>query len=264
MKDKNKKPIKWYINSILIFLICCTPILMIILLYIGNTTGNRMCVIWSIAIYPIVSIIVVPNTIIHAISDNKFQEEFDSRKEFLDKYYIKVDNTEKYYKIIISNQIKRAVISSVIIITIVFGLLCLVFNFYLNNGPEHLDDRPIILKLFRPSYKVEGRIFLVTMLLLIFGLPSIVYSIASNIHKLLVFRKKKYFCYKVIVENIDFRDSLYIKSTKDTDINKFKSLKKHKKNIYNDYKCIGISKKEVINKEVIMILTPGYVYLLNE
>lgn len=261
MKEKDKKPIKWYINSILIFLICCTLILISILLIFGSATENGMYIIW---IYPILSIIAVPNTIIHAINDNKFQEEFDSRKEFLDKYYIGVDNTEKYYKIIMSDQIKKAIISSGIIIAIILGLLCLLFNFYLNDGPGHLDDRPIILKLFRPSYKVEGRIFLVTMLLLIFGLPSIVYNIASNIHKLLVLRKKKYICYKVIVENIDFRDSLYIKSTKDININKFKSLKKHKKNIYKDYKCVGISKKEVINKEVIMILTPGYAYFFNE
>ena len=187
------------------------------------------CIIWSVAIYPILSIIAVPNTIIHAISDNKFQEEFDSRKKFFDKYYIGVDNIEKYYKIIMSDLIKKAVISSVIIIIIVLGLLCLSFNFYLNDGPGHLDDRPIMLRFFRPSYKAEGGIFLVTMLLLIFGLPSIAYNIASNIHKVVVFRKKKYFCYKVIVENIDFRDNLYIKSTNDININKFKSLKKHKK-----------------------------------
>lgn len=91
---KNKKSIKWYINSILIFLVCCTPILTIILSIIGNTTENRMCIIWSVAIYPILSIIAVPNTIIHAISDNKLDDkEFVSRKIFFDKYHIGVDNT---------------------------------------------------------------------------------------------------------------------------------------------------------------------------
>lgn len=106
--------------------------------------------------------------------------------------------------------IKKTIILAILVITIVFGLLYLSFNFYLNDGPEHLDDRPITLRLFRPSYKAEGGIFLVTMFLLIFGLPIIEYIIAANIHKILLFNKKKYCCYKAIVENIDISDNVCI------------------------------------------------------
>jgi len=102
------------------------------------------------------------------------------------------------------------------------------------------------------------------MLLLLFGLPSIAYIIALNINKIVTFCKNKYFCYKVIVENIDLSDNLYIKSTKDTNRNKFKSLEKHKKNIFKQYKCLGISKEKALNTEVIMILIPGDSYLLKK
>ena len=264
MNDKKKKPIRWYINATLFLGACCTPILMIILLIIGNTTEKEIYIILGIAICPILSIVAVPNAIIYAVKSNKFKDEFESRKRFLDKYYVCVDDEGKYYKIIIFDLIKKTIISSVLIVTLVFGLLYLSCNFYINDGPNHLNDRPIASRLLRPSYKVEGGIFLVTMLLLLFGLPSIAYIIALNINKIVTFCKNKYFCYKVIVENIDLSDNLYIKSTKDTNRNKFKSLEKHKKNIFKQYKCLGISKEKALNTEVIMILIPGDSYLLKK
>lgn len=262
MKMKNKKSLKLKINHLLIALICCTPILTIILLTIGNSTQNSMYIIWSIAIYPILGIIAIPNIILHAFSENKLEEkDFIIRKAFFDKYYISVENTEKYYKMVRLDLIKKSIIAFIVTTVVILSLLILFANWYVNNGPNHLNDRPIILKIFHPSREVEGRIFLITFFLLIFGLPIIEYVISIYIHKILLF-KKKFCCYKVIVENIDFDHNLHVKSV--NNFNGFKLNRKHKRNVFENFKCIGINEKDILNKEVIMIIIPGFVYLINE
>lgn len=251
---KNKKSVKSYVNSILIGLVCCTSILSIILVIIGNP-------VWGIAIYPILGIIAIPNIIMHAIKNNKLDEnDFTLRKNFFDKYYIKVDNTEKYYKMILFDLIKKSIISSVGTIVIVFGLLYLSASWYINDGPDHLNDRFILSKMFHPSRKVEGGMFFITIFLLTFGLPIIAYVIITNIYKVLTFKKKKYYCYRAVVENIDLSHNLHVKSVKKT--NGFNLDRKHDRNEFKNYKCIGISKAEIINEEVIIVLIPGTAYLI--
>lgn len=248
------------INSILLFLVCCAPIVTIVLSIIGNKTDNRMLVIWSVAIYPVISVIAVPNAIMHAVSDKSFAD----RKLFFDKYHSKIDDDGKYRQLILPDLLKRTVISSLAIICVVLGLLFMVFNFYLNDGPSHLSDRPTILRLFRPDYKAEGGIFLLTMLLLIFGLPLIAHTIATGLHRISLLKRNRYFCYKVFVESIDSKDKLHVRTTKDFKDKDFKHIKNLKQNTFDDFNCVGMEKEDARNKEVILVLIPGYAYLLNE
>lgn len=261
--NKQKTTIIKKINAVLLFLICCSPIATIVLAIIGNKTDNRLCTIWSVAIYPVISAIAVPNAILRAVSDNRFKEDFTERKTFFDKHHTKTDDVGEYRQMILPDLIKTAIISSVAIIAVFLGMLYLSFNFYLNDGPSHLADRPTILRLFRPDYKAEGGIFLLTMLLLILGLPLIAHTIASGVHRISLFRKNRYSCYKVHIENVDSKGKLHVRTTKDINGKGIKHIKNLKKNTFDDFKCIGMKKEDIINKDMILVLIPGYAYILN-
>ena len=274
MKKENKKTIKSIINKILIGMIICTPIVTVVLMIMADAQQNDFYSVMSIAIYPILGIITSPNVIMYAIKNNKEEnEEFYSKKEYLDKHYTVIDDIDKYYKMIKRKLTIKTIINIILIITVILYLSYCTYNLHVNGVEEYLNNRPLVFKILRSNTKVEGGILVSTFLLLIFAVPAIIYGITVNLHRRFTFSKDKIRCYRAIVSNLDLKDWIYIKTGDDDknvyynhkihkDYNKFIKIKE--KNGFKYYKCIGINKKEIINKEVTVVVMPEFAYLIYE
>ena len=274
MKKENKKTIKSTINKILIGIIICTPIAIIILMIMSDATQDNFYHVINIAIYPILGIIASPNIIMHAIKNNKEEnEEFYSKKEYLDKHYTIIDDIDKYYKLTKRRMTIKTIINIILTIIVILYLSYCTYNLHVNGVEEYLNNRTFIAKLIRSNTKVEGGILVSTFLLLVFAVPTIIYGITVNLHRRLTFSKDKIRCYRAIVSNFDLKDWIYIKTCDDDknvyynhkihkDYNKFIKIKA--KNGFKYYKCIGIDKKDIIDKEVTVVVIPEFAYLIYE
>ena len=101
MKNENKITIKSIINKTLIGIFLSAPIIIVILMIISDSRQDNFYYAISIAIYPILGIVASPNIILHAIKNNKEEdEEFYFQKKYLDSHYTVIDNVDKYYKFV--------------------------------------------------------------------------------------------------------------------------------------------------------------------
>ena len=274
MKKENKTTIKSIINKILIGIILCAPIITVILMIIADSRQDNFYYAISIAICPMLGIIASPNIIMYAIKNSKKEDEdFYSKKEYLDANYTVIDNIDKYYKMIKRKITIKIIINIILIIVVVLYLSYCAYNWYVKGGVESLNNRPLIFKLLRSKTKVEGRMFFSTILLQLFAVPTIIYGITVNLYRRLTFSKDRIRCYRAIISNFDLKDWIYIKTGDDDknvyynhkihkDYNRFKKIKE--KSGFKYYKCIGISKKEIIDKEVTVVFVPEFAYLIYE
>lgn len=274
MKNENKITIKSIVNKTLIGIFLSAPIIIVILMIIADSRQDNFYYAISIAIYPILGIVASPNIILHAIKNNKEEdEEFYSKKKYLDSHYTVIDNVDKYYKFVKRKITIKAIVNIILIIVVILYLSYCSCNWYLNGGIENLNNRPLVSKLLRSNTKIEGGVFFSTILLVLFGVPVIIYGIAVNLHRRFTFSKDKISCYRTIIANFDLKDWIYIKTGDDDknvyynhkihkDYNRFKKIKA--KSGFKYYKCIGISKKDIIDKEVTVILIPEFAYLIYE
>lgn len=92
MKKENKITIKSIINKTLIGIFLSAPIIIVILMIIADSRQDNLYYAISIAIYPILGIVASPNIILHAIKNNKEEdEEFYSKKNILRSKFSTLD-----------------------------------------------------------------------------------------------------------------------------------------------------------------------------
>ena len=96
--------------------------------------------------------------------------------------------------------------------------------------------------------RIQGRAFMVILIIFIVGMPYLVYLFFNTILRLRVLMKREYFVYHAVVSNVDFVDMTF--------------CYKHRLYKYKYCACVGIRAKDVDNTPATLVFLPDEVYLI--
>lgn len=249
-KVEKSKTFKWYLNKVLLVITCLTPLVAIILIAVSYENNKTLMYI-SFGLFPFVSIISVPNTILYAIKESKkLESDFVPRKNSLDKKFLQEENKETYKSKILFATIRHFLFLILLTIVVLFIIFWRSGSYFATGGPERTRNRSVIRKILVKSRYVEGRAFLLFFGVVLFVIPILAYNITLFVCNIRAVLRRKYYIYNAKVSEI-VNGTIHIIGKKDTDTYTLKSCK-----------CIGISKKNLMDKNVIVIFILDKIYLI--
>ena len=240
---------KKVLHNIYIALLILLPIVGFALIGVGAEKDNDRILSIGIILYPIFGILLSPKMVKIAKKElASLTNHYNLTNKFHEKNLELVENSEVYNSKIIFKTITNAIFCVLLLIVV----MILFFNISGDNlsdeGHLRLENRPIAFKMVRTTNKVEGGSALTFFSIMLFGIPAIVYAITYLSGKIRPVLKKKYKAYKAKVEYVDQDGDIHIISNKSRDS-------------FDNYKLVGIRKKNIVEKDVIVVFTIDETYL---
>ena len=252
IRDKeieNVKPVKWYIDKILISLTVNLIItaLTVFTLQSGEGVINYLV---GFAIFPFIGIITTPNVIKYVIKDTeKWKHIFykngnlENTKK-LDKYY-RVKPPVAFEKKLLFAVYKNQFLNVLVVIGVMAVIIFLSVN-YMATDHSYTDN--VITNIIQiRANRSFGCIFFSMIIFLTFGIPIIAFYISNSLKKIRIVRNHEYIVYHAIVTSVD-----------NSKITIFDG------NIHYTYKyctCVGIKEKNINRTPATLIFVPDDVFL---
>ena len=237
---------KKVLNNIYIAILILLPIVGFALIGVGAEKDNDRILSIGIILYPIFGILLSPKMAKKELAS--LTNHYNLTNKFNEKNLELVENSEVYNSKIIFKTITNAIFCVLLLIVV----MILFFNISGDNlsdeGHLRLENRPIAFKMVRTTNKVEGGSALTFFSIMLFGIPAIVYATTYLSGKIRPVLKKKYKAYKAKVEYVDQDGDIYIISNTVPDR-------------IDNYKLVGIRKKNIISKDVIVVFTIDETYI---
>lgn len=241
--SKNIKPVKWYINCILISLTInlIVPALTIITLEEDNIINY----IIGFCMFPLIGIITTPNIVKHVKTDKTRWKgilykngNLHEIKNSKDCY--KVDTPVPYEKKILSAVYSEQIKNILVVVGIMAFVMVIGIHYMIT---EHSYTNLIELRAKRSF----GFIFFVMIFFSSFGIPIIAYYITHALKKISIVKKHEYMAYHVIVPRVN-NGKIYI----------------YDKNKHYKYKyctCVGIREKDIDFTPATLVFIPDDVLI---
>lgn len=248
MKKKKKEKSKFSLSKLLLILLILIPIIGFLLIVVSD---NDTLMFIGFGSFPLFGMLSIPFAIKFG---RKYVKELDTNyeesKSNLDKGFNKNENINDYHKRVVFQIIKTAIIAIIAIIIIMIFLLYRSGNIFTDEGQTWLENRSTVSKVFHKNRDIEGGAFLFVFGILTFGIPIIAYAITYYAHKVRFILKRKYISYIGTVDHIDLKYRIHLIGKND-----------EYKHIIDSYKRIGIRKKDLIGKEVVLVFSLDKVYI---
>ena len=249
-KDKeNVKPLKWYINSILISLTVNLIItaLTVITLQPGDGIVNYLV---GFAIFPFIGIITTPNVVKHVKKDTEKWKHIFYKNGNLEN----VKKTKDYYRIKPPVAFEKKLLFAVyrnqflnVLVVIAIMAFIIFLSIHHMTTDQSFTDNMITNVLQTRANRRFGFIFFLMLIFLAFGIPIIAYYIAHSIRKIKVVKNHEYIVYHAIVTSVNS--------------GKITIFDGNKRYTYNYCTCVGIKEKNIHRTPANLIFIPDDVFL---
>lgn len=247
--NENVRPLKWYINNILIALTTNLIItaLTVITLQPGDSIINFLI---GFAMFPFIGIITTPNIVRYVKKDTETWKHIFYRNGNLqntkksDKYY-RVKPPVAFEKKLLLAVYKNQFLNVLVVIGIM-AVIIFVCVHYMVTDHSYTDNVVTNIMITRAN-RSFGFIFFLTLIFLAFGIPIIAFYISNSLKKIGVVRNHEYIVYHAIVTSV-----------RNGKITIFDG------NVHYTYKyctCVGIKEKEINRTPTTLIFVPDDVFL---
>lgn len=249
--NENVKPLKWYINCILISL--TINLIVSALTIITLEEGNIINYIIGFCMFPLIGIITTPNIVKHVKSDTTswkgiLYKNGNLHKVKNSKDYYKVDTPVSYEKEILS-AVYREQIKNILVVVGIMAFVIVIGIHYMIT--DHSYTGNVISDLMKLKAKrTFGFVFFVMLFFSSFGIPIIAYYISHALKKISVVKKHEYMAYHVIVPRVK-NGKIYI----------FDNNKHYE---YKYCTCVGIKEKDVDFTPATLIFIPDDVLIFSD
>lgn len=246
--SENIKPVKWYINCILISL--TINLIVSALTIITLEEDNNINYIIGFCMFPLIGIITTPNIVKHVKKDTTRWKDILYKNGNLHKIknskdYYKVDTPVPYEKKILSAVYSEQIKNILVVVGIMTFVMVIGIRYMIT---EHSYTENVIGNLIELKAKKSfGFIFFVMIFFTSFGIPIIAYYISNALKKISVVKKHEYMAYHVIVPRVN-NGKIYI----------------YDKNKHYKYKyctCVGIREKNIDFTPATLVFIPDNVLI---
>ena len=246
--SENIKPLKWYINCILISL--TINLIVSALTIITLEEDNIINYIIGFCMFPLIGIITTPNIVKHVKKDTTRWKSILYKNGNLhtiknSKDYYKVDTPVSYEKKILSAVYSEQIKNILVVVGIMAFVMVIGIHYMIT---EHSYTENVIGNLIELKAKKSfGFIFFVMIFFTSFGIPIIAYYISNALKKISVVKKHEYMAYHVIVPRVN-NGKIYI----------------YDKNKHYEYKyctCVGIKEKNINFTPATLVFIPDDVLI---
>lgn len=223
-----------------------------ILIVVGAQNDNDVIMYIGFSLFPLFGILKIPSAIKSANNECKLlDKKYGDRKFNLDKKLLKNENIDIYHSKIVFKTIISVIINVLLILIVMVFLFYIVGYFFVNDGPSRLRECSMVRQILPKYRNIEGVALLIIFGIMIFGIPIFVYYITYNLYKVRMILNKRYSSYCAKVSEIDSKNKVHLIGKTD-----------NYTYILDNYKCIGISRKNILNKDVILVFGLEDVYIL--
>ena len=246
--SENIKPLKWYINCILISL--TINLIVSALTIITLEEDNIINYIIGFCMFPLIGIITTPNIVKHVKKDTTRWKSILYKNGNLhtiknSKDYYKVDTPVSYEKKILSAVYSEQIKNILVVVGIMTFVMVIGIHYMIT---EHSYTENVIGNLIELKAKKSfGFIFFVMIFFTSFVIPIIAYYISNALKKISVVKKHEYMAYHVIVPRVN-NGKIYI----------------YDKNKHYEYKyctCVGIKEKNINFTPATLVFIPDDVLI---
>ena len=249
--SENIKPVKWYINCILISL--TINLIVSALTIIILEEDNVINYIIGFCMFPLIGIITTPNIIKHVKKDTTRWKDILYKNGNLhtiknSKDYYKVDTPVPYEKKILSVAYSEQ-IKNILVVVGIMTFVMVIGIHYMITGHSYTEN--VIGNLIEYKAKKSfGFIFFVMIFFTSFGIPIIAYYISNALKKISVVKKHEYMAYHVIVPRVN-NGKIYI-------------CDKNKHYEYKYCTCVGIKEKNINFTPATLVFIPDNVLIFSD
>ena len=246
--SENIKPVKWYINCILISL--TINLIVSALTIIVLEEDNAINYIIGFCMFPLIGIITTPNIVKHVKKDTTRWKSILYKNGNLHT----IKNSKDYYKVDTPVPYEKKILSAVNIeqirnILVVLGIMTFVMVIGIHYMiTEHSYTENVIGNLIELKAKKSfGFIFFVMIFFTSFGIPIIAFYITNALKKIRIVKNHEYMAYHVIVPRVN-NGKIYI----------------YDKNKHYEYKyctCVGIKEKNINFTPATLVFIPDDVLI---
>lgn len=246
---ENIKPLKWYINCILIsfMLNLIVTALTVITLQPGDGIINYIV---GFCIFPAIGIITTPNVVKYVKKDTQkwkdiFYKKGDLHKGKDSNDYYRVDTPVSFEKKILLTIYKNHILNTLVVVGIMAVVIFLSVHHMMNDNGY--TGNVVSNIAHTRANRAFGFLFFMMLIFLAFGIPIVAFYIANTLKKIRVVKNHEYIAYHVIVSGV--RNS------------KITIYDKNKHYVYNYCTCVGIKEKNIHNTPATLIFIPDDVFL---
>lgn len=247
--NKNVKPLKWYINNILISVIL-NFIITAITIFVLQPGDGIINYILGFSIFPLIGIITTPNIIKYVKKDTQNWKSIFYKNGNL--YSIK--NSKDYYRVKTPVAFEKKILLSIykqqfLNILVVIGIMSFIIFLSIHHiETDYSYTGNMVDNIIRTrNNRLFGSIFFLMIIFLAFGIPIVAYYITNALKKIKVVRNHEYIAYHAIISSVNN--------------SKIVVYEKNKHYTYKYCTCIGIKEKNIHNTKATLIFIPDDVLL---
>ena len=250
--SENVKPLKWYINNIMISLTINLIITSITVFTLNEGDGITNYLV-GFFIFPFIGIISTPNFIKYVKHDTErwkkiFYKNGNLENIKKDKDYYRLKTPVNFENDILKSVYRQQLLNLLIVIAFMI-LIIYVGVHYMTTDHNYTNNLLVNISITRAK-RSFGFIFLLMLLFLSFGIPIIAYYITNALKKIKVVRNHEYIAYHAIVNSVN-----------NGKITIFNGSKRYN---YNYCTCVGIKEKNVHNTPGVLIFIPDDVLFFSD
>lgn len=248
--SENVRPLKWYINCILISFTLTLIITAITVFTLGSQEDNAINYLVGFCIFPFIGIITTPNIIKHVKNDTtKWKKIFYNNGNLHN-----TQDSKDYYRVQAPVPFEKKILSAVykgqlknILFVIAYMVITIVVCIHYMSR-EHNYAGGIVSDLIELRAKRSiGFGFFLMIFFLAFGIPIIAYYVANAWKKIRVVKNHEYIAYHAIIQSVHNGNiGIYAEKRHYT---------------YKYCTCVGIKEKDVKNTPATLIFLPDDVLL---
>ena len=247
--SKNVKPIKWYINCILISLVL-TLIITALTVFTLGSDDSKINYVVGFLIFPFIGIISTPNIVIHTKKDTEkwkhiFYKNGNLENVKKSKNYYMVKKPVSFEKEILKTIYKDQFLNILVVIAFMTVFILATIHHMISDNSYNGNLITNLIQL-RANRKF-GFAFFLMIIFLAFGIPIIAFYITNAYKKIKVVKNHEYIAYHAIVSGVHngkiaiYNNNMYYK--------------------YDYCICVGIKEKNVHDLPATLIFIPDDVLL---
>lgn len=247
--SENIKPLKWYINNILISLTLTLIITAITVFTLQPGDGNINYIV-GFSIFPLIGIITTPNIVKYVKKDTQKWRHIFYKNGNLEnikdsKDYYRVQNPVSFEKKILSTIYKQQFLNVLVVIGIMVFIIFLSVHHMIT---DHSYTSNTITNIMQTrNNRSFGFILFLMIIFLAFGIPIIAFYITNALKKIRIVKNHEYIAYHAIVSGVNN--------------NKIAIHTGNKHYTYKYCTCVEIKEKNIHNTPATLIFIPDDVLL---
>ena len=241
---ENDKPLKWYINSILISLTLNSIITAVTIFTLQPGDGIINYII-GFCIFPFIGIITTPNIVKYAKKDTEKWKHIFYKNGNLEsikdsKDYYRVKTPVSFEKKILRAVYKEQFLNMLVVIGFMLFIIYLSVH-HMITDQSYTND--VVTNIIHTrANRSFGFILFMMIIFLAFGIPIIAFYITNALKKIKIVKNHEYIAYHAIVSSVTN--------------NKITIFDGNKRFNYKYCTCVGIKEKDIHNTRATLIFVP--------